>query len=147
MASGGGAVIPVPSNPADLGNLQVLWRVLASIIRRIGGAGQYATPGWNSVSVEVGDDTAVSFTPPNPAGAILLHDAASQFAQAIFNTATPAMTAMFTVSGNVVLTTGILAGTTGTNGKLTISAASDGRIYIENRLGAVRTIAYSVLNQ
>ena len=35
-----------------------------------------------------------------------------------------------------------LTGTTGTDGKMTVAAANDGKIYIENRLGAVRNYGY-----
>lgn len=37
---------------------------------------------------------------------------------------------------NFEVTTGVLAGTTGTNGALTVSAHTDGKVYIENRQGA-----------
>jgi hypothetical protein len=42
-------------------------------------------------------------------------------------------------------TTGVLNGTTGVNGKATISAANDGKIYIENRLGATRTFTLTFI--
>jgi hypothetical protein len=45
----------------------------------------------------------------------------------------------------VVLTTGTLAGTTGTDGKVTISAASDGKLYVENRSGSARQFSLSFL--
>jgi hypothetical protein len=37
--------------------------------------------------------------------------------------------------GNLEATTGALAGTTGTNGKTTVSAHSDGKVYVESRKG------------
>lgn len=42
--------------------------------------------------------------------------------------------------------TGVLAGTTGTSGKLTISPAVDGKVYVENRAGAALTIQIKELN-
>jgi len=39
------------------------------------------------------------------------------------------------LGSNVNVTTGVLAGTTGTDGKVTVSAHSDGNVYIENRTG------------
>lgn len=39
-------------------------------------------------------------------------------------------------SADINVTTGVLAGTTGTDGKLTVSAHTDGKVYIENRLGS-----------
>ena len=50
------------------------------------------------------------------------------------------------VQANINVTTGILNGTTGTNGKITVSAASDGKIYIENRLGGAINISVQVLS-
>lgn len=44
----------------------------------------------------------------------------------------------------VNFTTGILNGTTGATGKLTISVHTDGRIYIENRLGAEKNISLAI---
>jgi hypothetical protein len=41
------------------------------------------------------------------------------------------------------VTTGVLAGTTGTDGNLTISAG-DGILYIENRIGAAVSITVSI---
>jgi hypothetical protein len=41
---------------------------------------------------------------------------------------------------NVVLTTGVLTGTTGSPGDFTISAATDGKIYLENRTAASKSI-------
>jgi hypothetical protein len=42
-------------------------------------------------------------------------------------------------------TTGVLTGTTGVNGELTVSCAIDEKIYIENRLGSVVTVAITLL--
>lgn len=59
-------------------------------------------------------------------------------------TATPASSTVYaTTATNVVVTTGILTGTTGSAGNLTISAASDGNYYIENRTGVTR--AYNIV--
>lgn len=43
-------------------------------------------------------------------------------------------------------TTGTLTGTTGVSGNLTVSAAVDGKVYIENRAGAALTIQIKELN-
>lgn len=44
------------------------------------------------------------------------------------------------------VTTGALTGTTGVNGNVTVSAHTDGNIYVENRSGVTLVIAYTVLN-
>lgn len=43
-------------------------------------------------------------------------------------------------------TTGVLTGTTGTAGNLTVSPATDGRVYVENRAGAALTLQIKELN-
>jgi len=47
-------------------------------------------------------------------------------------------TSLLTTNTAMEVTTGILAGTTGTDTKLTISTHTDNKIYIENRTGALR---------
>lgn len=48
-------------------------------------------------------------------------------------------------SGNFDISTGVLTGTTGTDGNLRVSAASDGRVYIENRVGGARTFVVDIM--
>ncbi len=49
------------------------------------------------------------------------------------------------VSGaNVNVTTGVLTGTTGVDGKLTVSCFTDGKVYIENRLGGTINMYYTL---
>ncbi len=49
-------------------------------------------------------------------------------------------------SGTMVLTTGALAGTTGTDVKITLSSHTDKKIYVENRSGAAIVFGYSFRN-
>ena len=58
-------------------------------------------------------------------------------------TAAPAMRKVSRGTGLVAFTTGALTGTTGTDGGLTVSAHSDGRIYIENRLGKAHSVNWA----
>lgn len=46
---------------------------------------------------------------------------------------------------NIAYTTGVLAGTTGTDGNFTISAATDGFVYFENRSGSARRLTVNVI--
>lgn len=57
---------------------------------------------------------------------------------------TPAMQPI-TVSANVNSTTGALTGTTGTDAKATVSVSSDGKVYVENRLGSAQNVSVTVL--
>jgi hypothetical protein len=45
-------------------------------------------------------------------------------------------------STNITATTGILSGTTGANGTVTVSTHSDNKLYIENRTGS--TVLFAV---
>lgn len=96
-------------------------------------------------AVSVTDDTAISFTPGTAVGTVSVSDLtnAVESGSFIFKTSVPICTQRFGTS-NMARTTGPLAGTTGTDAKLTVSCHTDGKIYIENRLGSTRTIAYLV---
>lgn len=96
----------------------------------------------------IADDTAFSFTPPNTTGMVLLSlsEGACEFrysaiASPVCVFESPAPPSFFAV------TTGALTGTTGDPGSdtfITVSAANDGKIYIQNRRGASRTIRVSI---
>jgi len=57
-----------------------------------------------------------------------------------------ATTVLISPTGDIEVTTGALAGTTGTDVKLTISAHTDGLLYVENRLGAEYLIRYLLIS-
>ncbi len=48
-------------------------------------------------------------------------------------------------AANMTFTTGVLAGTTGTDVRFNISAHTDGKIYMENRLGSAQNVVMSFL--
>jgi len=84
------------------------------------------------------DDTVFSFTPQFTRGLIKVTNGAGQNARVIelcYDTDTPSMTLAGYQGAAMAFTTGVLTGTTGTDVRITISAASDGKIYIENRNG------------
>ncbi|WP_186372761.1 tail fiber/spike domain-containing protein [Yersinia aleksiciae] len=94
------------------------------------------------VPAPAGDFTVnMHFTPVaqpgsgNPSGSVWLRANASP-ASAIIN---------LSHTTNVAVTTGILNGTTGATGNLTISAASNGSCYIENRTGSSKSFIITML--
>lgn len=92
------------------------------------------------------DDSAISFTPPYSVGfiAVLVNDGPTFSGNVAYRAeAGGTGTAIVGGSANLEVTTGVLNGTTGSDNKLTVSAFTDGKIYIENRAGS--TIAISVL--
>jgi hypothetical protein len=79
------------------------------------------------------------FKPKNITGVIDFGSQnATNWGKIFYNTATPSTVAL-NVGSNVDRTTGALTGTTGTDGKVTVSAHTDGYVYIENRSGSSRT--------
>jgi hypothetical protein len=95
----------------------------------------------------VADDTVLSFTPPNTTSGVLLVTVENvQNAHALFFyrvNASPVVNAMFTGSLVTFLAGGTVpTGTTGTDGRLNISA-TNGAIYIENRLGSSAIIQWA----
>jgi len=98
---------------------------------------------------DIADDTAISFTPANQLGMILI-EMRSNFDNAdglLAYRVSPTVNRMTKLAGgaNLLTYTGVLTGTTGTDGKLNISAYTDGKIYIENRMGGTRSIHYILL--
>jgi hypothetical protein len=98
-------------------------------------------------SLTIDDNVAVSFTPTNANGFLLVRKVAgATFAIVAYDAVSPTAYAVkMGSSSDVNVTTGALTGTTGTDGKLTVSAHTDGKIYIENRLGATVYIGYVAL--
>ena len=90
----------------------------------------------------IADDTAVSFTPIRSYGTIEIASVSSSLNNmALYRaTATP-QCELYRVSSGTAVTTGILAGTTGTDTNFTISAHTDGKIYLENRRGGSVTVS------
>lgn len=95
------------------------------------------------------DDNAISFTPDDNYGVILIgqrHFTGAEISSLVVYRSTSTLNfckAIVTPTA-VVPATGILTGTTGTDGKFTISAHTDGKIYIENRTGSTVSFSYLV---
>jgi hypothetical protein len=104
------------------------------------------TKNYQGQTASINDDAATSFTPGAAAGIIVISHRNSAYSTAwgvvAYSTGQPFTTALV-VSANCNVTTGVLAGTTGTDGKMTVSAHTNGKLYIENRLGV--TISINIL--
>ena len=92
------------------------------------------------------DDSVYSFAPRDlttlgSSGLILIDRVNSGHHAFCFYRADPAGAAMTTINTvTMAVTTGALTGTTGVDGEVTVSAATDEKIYIENRLGGTVSI-------
>ncbi len=94
-------------------------------------------------SQAIADDGVYSFTPTRQNGIIIftgVEDGAATVGGVFFyRVQTTAALVALSAGSNTNVTTGALTGTTGTDTKFTISAHTDGKIYLENRRGASRT--------
>jgi hypothetical protein len=108
-----------------------------------------AQPSYNWYFSQLPNDTATSISTGNSifSGAIIVTVGTTQYGMFVVRAAsTPAITQMITPSSNINAITGALAGTTGTSGKFTVSAASDGKIYLENRLGSAQNVNITLMS-
>jgi hypothetical protein len=103
------------------------------------------------VTLEIAQDTAVSFTPDSIIGMVQVfgHASLGDPSAAIFSYRADALryTVLLAGVGTVAVMQGTaLTGTTGDPGKFTFSAHTDGKIYVENRLvGPPRKVSLFVI--
>ena len=107
-----------------------------------------------STTVTIADDAAVGITPPTTNGIVIVSTGeglVARTAALIYQVdASPVLVPAFTdalPTGSVVVasTAAALAGTTGTDAKLNVAAFTDGKLYIENRLGASKDVTVTFL--
>ena len=94
------------------------------------------------------DDGVFSFTPGNIIGVIMVNTRSYSYAGAWaiinYRAYTTPFAIPLVVSSSIETSTAALTPGSGTDGKLTISAAADGKIYISNRLGMTISIGYTI---
>jgi hypothetical protein len=93
------------------------------------------------------DDKATNIVPKSNNGFLIIRALAINTGALISFAAVTgtAYCSIIASSGSIEARTGALSGTTGTDGKLTVSAHTDGKIYLENRLGYTIYLAYICL--
>lgn len=115
-----------------------------TIVYEVNNKGIVKTPAVNSGRVTISDDGVAVITPPATSGffEIFQEETNGTYGKVFFRvTASPLGLSCF--SGALFsVTNTVLTGTTGTDGRLTIGCANDGKIYIENRQGASRNCIY-----
>lgn len=118
-----------------------------TIVGRMDNLGRMLAASYNSGRVTLADDTATSFTPASVNGVITVVTEGVTTSTGIIAFRAGASPWAEKISAGGALfdaSTAALAGTTGTDTHVTVSAASDGAIYIENRSGATRTFVYNL---
>lgn len=94
---------------------------------------------YGSMPDTLSDDHVVCITPERQYGAMLLimrSNLSTTDALIAYRVITVGRATIIAGGSSVATYSGILYGTTGTDGKLTVGASSNGNIYIENRLGS-----------
>jgi hypothetical protein len=90
--------------------------------------------------ITIADDGVASFTPLSNEGIMEFSTSSSLLSNFVrFRATASPQAALFLPTTNQVATTGVLTGTTGTDGDATFSTHTDGKIYIENRRGGTLT--------
>jgi hypothetical protein len=90
------------------------------------------------------DNEAKSFDMPSSSGLVLIWQLGNSNEGCLVNyrqTSAACQIIFQGAGGNWQATKGVLSGTTGTDGKYTISAHTDGKIYVENRRGSTMYIS------
>lgn len=113
------------------------------------GATQVMPSARSGNALVLNDDTAVILTPPTSGIiALIANLSAAASGLVMFRCSTTQICAVLAAAAGTVLvatTNTILTGTTGTDGKLTVSAHSNGNLYIENRTGSGFSLLYFVM--
>ena len=99
-------------------------------------------------SFNIGDQAVYSFTPADAYAILMLYSANSGGSAIVaYRADASAFVNLLSGGASIEVTTGVLTGSTGTNGKITISASTAGAIYIENRSGATKGFSYMIVAQ
>lgn len=115
--------------------------------RDLTAAGKYLSAG-SILPLAVAQNAAgtVAMDSASVTSAVLISDGVASFAIIALKVGSGNFTAIMSQSGTLFeVTTGVLTGTTGTNGKYTVSTHTDGYIYIEQRVTTSRTFKITPL--
>jgi len=97
---------------------------------------------------DVADDDVIVIGMPADTAMALITEAGGHGNTMVFvDGVTPAINELVSDAGAYDFTTGVLTGTTGVDGNVTVSVDNAGNLYIENRSGATLKFAVSLLNE
>lgn len=108
--------------------------------------GEIAASSFNGFALTtLADDTAQFVTPTGPIGTLVIFNRGTTNDATIsglveYCTVTTARCTKIAGGSQLATTTGVLTGTTGADGFVTVSASTNGNIYIENRRGSNRAM-------
>lgn len=125
------------------------WSVGGAEVMRLDSSGLSGLPSVSTdrlpakLSYIMSDDTAVSVAAPNAAGWIAV--LATYGITGLVRFSTGVGECEILAASGLVASSGVLDGTTGTDGNFTISAHTDGNIYFENRINAALSLRIILL--
>ena len=98
--------------------------------------------------IAIADDVAVSIYIGNQTILLTLVSSSSNSLQGLVRARVGNSASVALIAGTgITVQTSVLSGTTGTDGNFTVSPATDGYLYIENRSGSARTITIDVMGR
>lgn len=127
------STIPSPGNNQDYATVENTW--FSSTYART----EYV--------FTIADDAAVSFTPKNLSAIVMVLCNKFEAGGMVYLQARATSKSELIHGTDLEVTTGALTGTDGSDTKATISPHSDGKIYLENRLGASRVFRVKFLHE
>ena len=143
-----GIQLRIQGHSTQTSDLLVLEKSDGTDVLNVDNNGGLKAAGTRTNSVSIADDAVHSFTPPFTSGFVLVHSqngAATKRVMAQYCASGTAVMNSLNIGTDYNVTTGVLAGTTGVDTKVTVSAHTDGKIYIENRSGATATFNFTIL--
>jgi hypothetical protein len=120
----------------------------STLIYRVRNNGYVLSQGQLARNVTIADDAVATITPLNADGFIKFwfRGTSGAYAEAYFKVgASPAAGKTSAGGAAAVVGTGVPTGTTGVDGNLTLFAAADSNLYIENRTGASRNVLFLIV--
>lgn len=106
--------------------------------------------GIRSRQIVVADDAATSFALNGIGGGIvailaLVAGGGADSGLVVVRTTSAVSSAILAAGATIAVSTGALTGTTGTDGKITVSPHTDGNVYVENRSGGSMTMGITAI--
>jgi hypothetical protein len=113
----------------------------------VGQSGVVGAKKYTTNNYTITDDTAISFTAPGTVAGMIFFVGNNNGIYGIihYRVTSGVFCTGVLLSPALAVTTGALSGTTGSDAKITVSAHSDGKIYIENREGVTLTVSVVIM--
>lgn len=109
-------------------------------------AGTVLSPAFGTIAAYINDDTAFLFTLGFSIAILVICSTWNTLNSIVWVSPSGNQSAGLLLGAGVNVATGILTGTTGTDGKVTVSCYTNGKVYIENRMGSAISFTITALS-